>query len=155
MPDFSAQIRDWVKKTEGAAEAIFRQSAQDVINLAQTPVGDGGNMPVDTGMLRASIQTSVDSVAAYIPKEGDTDHDAATNAAILAIATAGLDDEIVVEWTANYARYVHDGYTPKRSNPEAEGAKSVAGRKWVTLAAMEWQAIVNANTDRLKGLLKR
>ncbi|RDC66550.1 hypothetical protein HME9302_00001 [Alteripontixanthobacter maritimus] len=37
---------------------VAKQSIQDVVKQAQTPVGKGGDMPVDKGFLRNSLVTS-------------------------------------------------------------------------------------------------
>ncbi|PLU26093.1 hypothetical protein BMJ27_34720, partial [Sinorhizobium medicae] len=46
---FSAAVAQWADKVEGAVEAIFKESAQEVVEEMQKPVGQGGRMRVDTG----------------------------------------------------------------------------------------------------------
>ena len=129
---FAAQVRFWTEKTQRQAEAIFKQSANDVLAEAQRPVGEGGNMPVDTGFLRRSLMTEV---------VGGGRADGADGYSFV-IAGAELGDVIEATWTASYARFVHDG------------AQGRAPRKWITLAAMDWERIVNDNAARAEALSK-
>jgi len=117
---FEAQISDWVAKSLGRIEAVFKQSAQEVFLIAQTPVGAGGNMPVDTGFLRASLQTGLNGASGVKGVEGY----------VFVIAGAKLGDTIFGGWTADYAVHVH------------YGTHGRAGRLWVDLAAQQWQDIV-------------
>src|SRR5690606_12512139 len=52
---FSGQVDDWVLATEKRLTAVLRESTRRVIEVMQTPVNEGGNMPIDTGFLRASL----------------------------------------------------------------------------------------------------
>ena len=129
---FAAQVRFWTDMTQRRAEAIFRQSAQDVLAEAQRPVGDGGNMPVDTGFLRRSLTTEIVGGARQQGADGY----------VFVITGAELGDVIEARWTASYAKYVHDG------------ARGRAGRPWITLAAMSWERIVRENAARAEALSK-
>lgn len=129
---FAAQVKFWTDKAERQAEAIFQQSANDVLAEAQRPVGEGGQMPVDTGFLRRSLVTEV---------VGGGRAEGADGYAFV-ITGAELGDVIEATWTANYARFVHDG------------ARGRAPRPWITLAAMDWERIVNANAARAEALSK-
>jgi len=55
---FSAQVSAIVLKHKELAEIVARESIQRLVDQAQTPKAKGGNMPVDTGFLRASGQMS-------------------------------------------------------------------------------------------------
>lgn len=137
---FSSQVSKWVNQTKRRTEGVFKASAQEVINIAQTPVGDGGNMPIDTGFLRASLRTGLNG---NIPTGETTDGDAAEAkkgnvATILAIGFAKLGDTISGGWTAEYAAAVHNGI----SADEETGRKSRDGKLWLDLAAQQWPAIV-------------
>lgn len=118
-------------KTKARGDAVLRESAQRVIEVMQTPVAGGGNMPVDTGFLRASLQTSLGEPAAAItfnPGKAKVSYD--DGAVNLVIAGAHLGDTISAVYSANYAIYVE------------YGSKGGAGRRFVGLAAQQWPAIV-------------
>jgi len=117
---FQAQVSAWVAKSENRIEAVFKQSAQEVFIIAQTPVGAGGNMPIDTGFLRASLQTGVNGAA------GST----GVESYLFAIIGAKLGDTVFGRWGADYAIHVHYGNNGR------------PGRLWVDLAAQQWQSIV-------------
>jgi hypothetical protein len=124
---FSAQVADFVAKTKALQLAIFRESAQRIVNIAQEPVGAGGNMPVQTGYLRASGRASIGDANWSVTYKPDGQEKFGYNAAqaVLTVAKATLDDTIFFTWTANYAPYVE------------------AKRGFVRLAAQQWQAVVN------------
>ena len=130
---FSAQVSAWVAETKGRAKAVRDESAQRVIEVMQTPVGAGGNLPVDTGFMRASLLATtgeVNFVARGRPDGGgryayDGGH------VSLVIAGADLNDTITAVYTANYARHVE------------YGARGRPGRRFVALAAQQWARIVS------------
>lgn len=129
--NFSAQVDEWVRKSERRMEAVFKESAQRVIADMQTPVGAGGNMPVDTGALRASLQATLDA-----PNEAVTSKEGAPTAysegqVALVIASANLGQTVFATYSMNYAR------------PVEYGSRGRAGRGFVRLAAQKWRAIVN------------
>lgn len=130
---FSAQVSDIVRQNEVLVDALIKQSTQDVIEDAQTPVAKGGRMRVVTGFLRASGQLSLTGMPSG-PERG-TDgqsYDQSTENihATLAGVTAG--DTLYYGWTAAYAgpREFHDGF--------------LAG------ALQKWQQIVDKNVRLLE-----
>lgn len=138
--NFAAQVSDWVRQTEQRMEAVFRESAQRVISDMQTPVAAGGNMPVDTGFLRASLQVGTDGPAPMTrgrPAEGGS-YIYSPTAAALAIGGAEIGQTIFASYTANYAGFVHYGRAGK------------PGRQWVTMAAQRWPQIVAAVAGELQ-----
>lgn len=139
--NFTAQIEAWVAKSERRMEAVFRESAQRVGEIAQKPVGAGGNMPVDTGFLRASFQAMLnqpnDNVQFRPEAGGSVQFDESQIALI--IQGASIGDTIHLTWTANYA--VHVEY----------GARGRAPRSFARLAAQQWQGIVSQVTAEVKG----
>ncbi|MCP1550710.1 MULTISPECIES: HK97 gp10 family phage protein [Methylorubrum] len=138
---FAAQVNDFVRQTQRRMEAVFRESAQRVITEMQTPVAQGGNMPVDTGFLRASLRITKD---APLPMGAGRPDDAKTyaynpTAASLVLAGAGIGDTLFASYTANYAGFVHYG---REGRP---------GRQWVTMAAQRWPTIVAQVSAELQG----
>ncbi len=134
---FAAQVDAWTRETEQRMTAVFRESASDVISEMQKPVGAGGNMPVDTGFLRASLQVGVNTPA--VPLNRANPGGSFTAPAVdLVIAGAELGDTITASYGANYAGHVN------------YGARGRAPRQFVGLAAQKWEQIVNAVVARLK-----
>ena len=128
MAKFTAQIDSFIAKSKRKLEAVVKQSAQEVFEVAQTPVAMGGNMPVDTGFLRNSLISGVNGV---FNLDGYDSY-------VLAIAGMELGDVMAGHWTANYA--VHQEY----------GSNGREGRFFMRGAAQRWQAIVSMNVERVK-----
>lgn len=131
MTTFSAQVDDIIRKSKERMEAVFKQSVQDTVEIMQTPVAKGGNIPVDTGFLRSSLQGGLNTIT----KGQSVKPDAGTftyngTQMTMVIAGAELGDSIYATYSANYAKYVHDG------------ANGRPGRPWVRLAAQQWPATV-------------
>ena len=130
---FEGSISQWVAKSERAVEAVFKQSAQEIAEDANTPTARGGRMRVDTGFLRNSQSADLNSRPSG-PSDPDTENQGNPEQVSLVIAGARTSDTIYVGWTANYARYreARDGF--------AEGA------------AKKWPAIVRRNSARIRRL---
>jgi hypothetical protein len=127
---FTAQINAWVAKAEARIEAVRKESAQRVIEVMQTPVAAGGNMPVSTGFLRASLVVSTAPVLQNRENPGaSVTYDA--GATSLAIAGSAPADVIYATYGANYA------------SAQEYGTRGRQGRRFVALAAQQWPAIVN------------
>ena len=129
---FAAQLTAFASATRERADNVFRTSATRVIADMQTEVSAGGNMPVDTGFLRASLQVDKDAPA---PINGTAPDKTAAyaydpSAATLTINDAGIGDQLFACYTANYAPMVE------------YGARGRAGRQFVGMAAQKWPAIV-------------
>ena len=136
MDPFEAKVSAWVAKSKAMVLAVRNQSAQDVIELAQLPVAKGGNLPIVTGFLRASGQATRDgSLPSQQMRPGKAEPNSFTYDAgpvSLVIASAKITDTITFAYTANYAKYVE------------------ARRKFVALAAQQWQRIVRENCALVK-----
>lgn len=126
---FTAQVKAFADKAKASAEAVVKQSAQEVFEIAQTPVAQGGNMPVDTGFLRNSMVAGLNGSTSL----------SGPDAYVLAIAGMELGDSVFGGWTANYARHVE------------YGARGLPGRHFALNAARQWQAIVAKNAALVKG----
>jgi hypothetical protein len=137
---FTAQIDAWVLATKERQEAVFKESAQRVIAEMQKPVGSGGNMPVDTGFLRASMQATINAPASNIQSKpsGEARYSANDGETISVISNAKITDTIYAIYTANYAGYVN------------YGAQGRPARQFVGLAAQKWGQIVEQVTNEAK-----
>ena len=123
-----AQLDQWTKKTEKRIDAVLKDATQSVVAVAQQTKAKGGRMPVDTGNLRNSLQSSV---AGGAMGEGASSY-------ILAAAGMKGGDVATFTWTAEYAAAVNNG------NNGRPGAHFVEG------AVDEWPAIVRASIAKAK-----
>lgn len=143
MSSFSAQVADWVREVEEYQTAVFREAAQRVSEEMLTPRKAGGNMPVDTGYLRASALASTSQMpvmrANAVPAEGAS-YPYNAGAVSLAIAGAELGDTIYVGFTAAYARRMNYGFT---GTDKLGRQYSQRGYLFVEQAAQRWQVIVS------------
>lgn len=161
---FGAQIDKWVAETVQRTEAVFRQSAHDVINKAQQ------NAPHDTGFLKASLIVALNSPvppAIRVKPEGEGQAYQAPNISAV-IATAKLGDTISAGWTAAHALPQEYGSRPHKIRPKNKqalhwrtpGGKGVFATEvdhpgnpptaFVRRAVAEWPRIVNAVVARAK-----
>jgi len=123
-----ATLDQWTKKTERRIDAVLKDATQSVVAVAQQTKAKGGRMPVDTGNLRNSLQSSV---AGGAMGEGASSY-------ILAAAGMKGGDLATFTWTAEYAAAVNNG---NRGRP---GAHFVEG------AVDQWPAIVRASIAKAK-----
>jgi hypothetical protein len=131
---FSADVNKWIRASQGRFEAVLKQSAQDVINIAQTPRAKGGRMRVDTGFMINSGRASIGVMpvgesrkpSGYDKKEFDDGQ------VILTLARLRPGQVLYFGWTANYAliRENKDGF--------------------LRMAVQQWQQIVNKNAAELR-----
>ena len=145
---FAADIERWAEATEAKLRAVFRMSAQDVIEVMQevgpsktNPASTGtGRMPVATGFLRASlkVQLNADPPPANVANPNpDGRFSFNPAAATLVINQADIGDRVTAGFTANYARMVEMGTS--KTPPYG----------FVRYAAAQWQAIVRKNASRI------
>ena len=130
--EFAASVDDWTRATKERMAAVFRESTKRVIAEMQKPVGSGGNMPVDTGFLRASLQATINTPGgsiSYRPQGSAFAYDGSK--VVLTLARAKIGDTVFAVYGANYAPHVE------------YGANGRAGYGFVRLAAQQWQGIVN------------
>lgn len=99
----------------------------------QIPVGEGGNLPVDTGYLRSSLQvaTEMPTPRGGAPEEGKT-YSYNVGSVALTIAGAELGQTIWAVYGASYA------------SAQEYGSKGREGRQFVAQAAQKWNLIVSA-----------
>lgn len=134
--DFSAQVNAWVAQTRQRLDAVFRESAQRVFELAQTPVGAGGSLPVDIGFLRASFRITTGMPTPVDP--GATNKERVTMSFSPGPILAELGQTVYGTWTAAYAGAVNYGTSKRR------------GYHFVEMAAQRWPAIVAQVSSELQ-----
>jgi len=123
-----ATLDQWTKKTQRRIDAVLNDAAQSVVGVAQVTKAKGGRMPVDTGNLRNSLQSSV---------AGGASGQGAKSYIMVAAGMKG-GDLATFTWTAKYAAAVNNG---NRGRP---GAHFVEG------AVDQWPAIVRASIAKAK-----
>lgn len=105
---FSANVSAWARKSRLRTTAVFRDAVQRTLRDAQTPIAQGGNMPVDTSFLRNSLGASLAGPprgpSVQAESQGNPDD------VMLVIAGAQLGDVIWAGWTAEYARHMEARY---------------------------------------------
>lgn len=143
-PDFEKQFLERIARARENSEAIMREAAQRLITIAQTPVGAGGNMPVDVGFLRGSLVVTPGRtpLLARDKPEGAGPVSYDPGPATLAILAWDFAGPLRAVWTARYAKHVH--YV----------ARGRPGRPWVDLARQRWPQIVaevTADARRRRG----
>jgi hypothetical protein len=117
MGDFSKTIDKFNKKVAKRVRATGREAVQLTIDDAQEPKGDGGNMPIVTGFLRASIQGQVgemprgpSSNASRVDMKNVSQIAGMPIAAALVRWNPYRSQDFNVGWTANYARFMEFRY---------------------------------------------
>jgi len=126
-----ATLGQWPIKTQRRIDAVLKDATQTVIRTAQKTKAKGGRMPVRTGNLRNSLQSSIAGGASGEGKESYIMVAGNMKGGDLATFTWGNDD-------VPYARPVNNG---NRGRP---GAHFVEG------AVDQWPAIVRASIAKAK-----
>lgn len=128
---FIADVERFGRLTADQMLRVAKQSADDVVRVAQTPVAKGGDLPVDTGILRNSLVTEVNGTRVA----------ANADSFVLGIAQLQLGDVFSVAWTADYAipRHYMVGV-------------GQGGGLWRDKAAARWSSIVDKNARAIRGL---
>lgn len=133
MSTFSADLERWIRKSERRMEAVVKQSAQAVIEIAQTPQAKGGLMPVDTGFLRNTGVIALNSAPSGPAQAEEGDPGAWDVSSItLTINDVEIGDTIVFGWSAVYARKMEERYGFAQS------------------AAMQWPSVVAVTANELR-----
>ncbi|MDB5612049.1 MAG: hypothetical protein JWP25_8949 [Bradyrhizobium sp.] len=125
---FAATVDRWATQSKTRMTAIFRESAQRTVSLAQDRI------PVDTGFARASVRASIESMppidpSAKKPAGGSFGYD--PGEITLVIAGAELGQQLFIGWSAAYVIFLE------------QGSSKQAPSGFVRLSAMEWPQIVS------------
>lgn len=132
----TADIEEFVTKSEARLLAVMRNSLQDITNDMQTPVAKGGRMRVKTGFLRASGRASLEGFPTgpnIRPKDAlDNSFEYDGQSVVSTLVDMKLGDTFYFGWTANYAatRELYDGF--------------------LETSIQNWQQYVNANSERYR-----
>ena len=135
-----ATLDQWTKKTERRIDAVLKDATQSVVAVAQVSRDKGGRMPVITGNLRNSLQSSVAGGASGQGEESYIMVAAGINGGDLATFTWGNSKH-------PYARRVNNGFTGADSLGRTY---SQVGAHFVEVAVDQWPAIVRASIAKAK-----
>lgn len=131
---FSAQIASAVAEIKGALDGIVLEATQSLLEEANRPTDQGGNLKVDTGFLRNSLSVAINAEPiGPVEKPKGYDEPDRNLAPQIEASIAGYQsgDTIMARWTASYARY------------QEYGSRGRAGRAFVRQAAQRWQVHVD------------
>jgi len=136
-----AQLGEWAEKQARIADAVVKQSTNDVIVQASktaTGVTRGGSLqrgyvPRDTGILAASLVSTLHGSTAITQGDGEF---------ALVVGGMAAGDVATFTWTAPYARRMHYGDDTRQ------------GWHWVTEATNDWQSIVAGNVAKAKAIVR-
>lgn len=141
--NFDAVIDKIVADTEEKMLAVVKNSIQEVVEDAQTPLSKGGKIHVDTGFLRSSGQAQLNQIPVgqtegreradgeigVLPEYAVPDN---ADYILPTLAKMKIGDVFYFGWTARYAqiREIYDGFMES--------------------AVMKWKQIVDGQIRRLK-----
>lgn len=126
----TAKVTKWASATRERMVAVRNEAAQRLVEEMQTPVGEGGNMPVDTGFLRASLVGTANAAVPVTYNPGGSIHTWSPEEFALSLLAWDLNTSFHATYTANYAAAVN------------YGARGHPGRQFVGLAVQRWPQIV-------------
>lgn len=157
MPSFSAQVSGWVNEVKGASEAVLKQSAQELVNEAQTPRAAGGRMRVDTGFLRASLMASTAAMPTINPNAKPSPEarkqSRRTGAPVYTPVTG--EDVTAALIGAKLGDTLYIGYTAAYAAAREYGAPGQTADVFVRTAAQKWPQIVARVEQQLMARLGR
>ncbi|MCH9664605.1 MAG: HK97 gp10 family phage protein [Gammaproteobacteria bacterium] len=123
---FLSQVDAWIDKALDNADQAYKGAVAEVARIANTPISQGGRMPVRTGDLMNSICITTNS--------GTFLGNVSVRAGIMASTALS---SLVLGWNVTYAVYVEFG-TAK--TPTRAFARSAAAQ-WQTIVAQQAQRI--------------
>ena len=145
---FAAQLQDIAGKTTAQIQAVLSESIQDVMDIAQTPVANGGRMPVDDGHLINSVVTELNGSQIGQASDAADTSGASSSANIALLVTQMQPGDIArIGWAAAHAMRQHEGFVGEDSLGRTFNQE---GKHWVDGAAAQWEQIVARNVERLK-----
>ena len=138
----AAQFDLWTLQTRQRANAVFREAAEDFVEIMQTvgpnaadpSAGKGGALPVVTGFLRASLQASTSSSPLATRENPNPKASYGYDSGPISLVILGTEigQTLYIGYSARYAGYVENRYG------------------FVRIAAMQWPELVRKATVRVK-----
>ena len=138
--NFGDQVKGFADKAKRRQQAIFRDSAQEVLRIANTPKAQGGRMPVDVGNLRNSARASTSGMPSSSggPPE-------------VVFATMEIGQTVWTGWTAAYALRQEYGFYGQDSLGRTY---SQAGNAFMRTAVQQWPMIVERATREAEARIR-
>lgn len=145
---FAASIAAFRDLTKAQMQAVLSESIQDVMDEAQTPVANGGRMPVDDGHLINSVVTELNGTQIGTTAQAE-DLSGSASSANIALLVTGIEpgDTARIGWAAAHAMRQHEGFVGEDSLGRTYNQQ---GKHWVDGAAANWPAHIEKNVKRLK-----
>ncbi len=146
---FGDQIKAFAEKAKQRQLAVFRESAQALMEEANTQEGEGGKMPVKDGFLRNSMTASTEGVPSgqSAPDKGATYSGPVNGDPALVFASMEMGQTVWAGWTAAYAMRMEHGFHKE----DSLGRKyAQAGKGFARAAAQNWAFIVEKATAKVK-----
>lgn len=135
---FYAQLQDFADACMEDMEAVMKASIQDTVKEMQTPVGEGGRMPVVDGFLRGSLASDVNGGGFGAPS---------ADSYAVAIAGMKVGDTARFAYTVAYAMRQEMGFV----GPDKLGrVYEQAGKHFMGSAAANFPNHVATNIRKLK-----
>lgn len=141
MATFTAQVSKFVSETKARADAVIKQSAQDVMEEMRKPRSRGGRMRYDTGFLAASLMAST----AAMPQIKGGNRPAAGGSYTPDDSAISL---VIAGWSVGTPLY--GGFTADYAIPREYGIGGQNGDAFARTAAMRWQEFMNKNARSLQ-----
>lgn len=134
--DFASQVKAFTDKTKARQAAIFKGSAERVLERANTPKGQGGRLPFDTGFLRNSVRASLSGA----PSDSSGDPPAV-------FAQMKVGDTVIAGWVARYSLRMEHGFVGEDSLGRTYAQQ---GNGFLRAQVQLWEFIVNEVTQEVK-----
>ena len=138
MGKFGAAVAAWSKEKELAVQQAFVGATLELVEEIRRPLGQGGNMPVDTGYLRESLDASYSSTPSTAPSDGPPKVGLSLKVEAL-IRRVNLGQKIYFGFTATYAARQNYGFQGMDSWGRVY---NMAGHHFVELGIQRWPEIV-------------
>lgn len=135
MANFADQVKGFAEKAKARQLAIFRKSAEQVMERANVPKAQGGRMPVDTSALRNSTVAGIGGP------------EAATQPPALVFATMQVGQTVTAGWSVAYARRMEYGFFGTDSLGREYAQQ---GNGFLRAQTQNWAFIVDEVTQQIK-----
>jgi hypothetical protein len=143
--NFAATVNAWVNEVEGAIEAIYRDSVDELVETAQSYA------PVKTGFLTNSLLASTAMMPPIDPAKKPVKGATYPKSEISAeIVNGSFGSVLYLGYTAAYAARLEYGFDGVDSLGRVYRQQP---RAFVRRAAQDWANIVNRNAQRLSAKL--
>lgn len=147
---FAAEVGEFCREVEGAAEATLQLASQMVYNQIRTTYNEGGRLPIDQGDLRRSIVASASSMPAIEQGKDTFTDQSASSLEILGSMELGTVSYIGV--TAAHGPRMEYGFVGTDSlgrtyNQQGFGYLAAEEQRWATHTVPEAERIIRSRFE--------